>query len=557
VTDPGTTVRQRRWLWSVLPRFEETLQPEHYRFTGKIRALVCAALITITLLVAAQIEDLENNTAVYWNLFPFHLVTHVADMLLGLWIWKGRLSTAGMRRATYACVFIEALTTVVTAWVYGTLTSHMVGFGFVLVLVYRLAFDFRTGAAAFLMILAGLWAVVIAEVSGWLPPQPIAPGPVDHIYQIDEREFRAMFFMTILLGLTFVLANWTVARLRFKELTIRLLREQLHAADAGRVGRHSGRTLSDTYAVGAVLGAGGMGEVYDGEHRRTRRRVAIKLLHPHLVEDPQILARFRREAEAIGRLGSEHIVEIVDVGEDDGQPFLVLEYLDGESLAAKLATGPLDWKTLDEVIRQLALGLDAAHRAGVVHRDLKPANVFLARRDDGSLLVKILDFGVSKVRDNATAITREIAILGTPDYMSPEQAVGLADAIDERSDVFAVGAIVYAAATGRAPFEATSVPAQLRRICDEEPVPVEELRPDAPPGLAAVIAIALAKRPEERYARSGELAADLATVIAGGDVSAIVARAAKVQRGKPASRSGADVRVRRDDAVAMAHTHTG
>jgi serine/threonine-protein kinase len=347
-----------------------------------------------------------------------------------------------------------------------------------------------------------------------------------------------------------------VARLRFKEMTIRLLREQLHAADAGRIGRHSGRTLADTYAVGAVVGTGGMGEVYAGEHRRTRRRVAIKLLHPHLVEDPQILARFRREAEAIGRLGSEHIVEIVDVGEDDGQPFLVLEYLDGESLAARLAAGPLDLATVDEVIRQLAMGLDAAHRAGVVHRDLKPANVFLCRRDDGSLLVKILDFGVSKVRDNATAITREIAILGTPDYMSPEQAVGLADAVDERSDVFSLGGILYAAVTGRAPFEASSVPAQLRRICDEEPVPVDELRPDAPPGVAAVIAIALAKRPEDRYPRPGELAADLDLAIGGGDVAGIIARAARVQRGRPASRTAGDG-LRRDDSVALARTHGG
>jgi len=390
---------------------------------------------------------------------------------------------------------------------------------------------------------------VLAERAGVLHPQPIALDGVDYVYRVGAREVNGMIMLTVSMLLTFVLSNWAVARMRFKELTIRHLREQLSAAEAGQLGQHSGRTLADTYVVGGLLGTGGMGEVYAGEHRRTHRKVAVKMLHPHLAADPQILARFRREAEAIGRLGSEHIVEILDVGQDDGQPFLVLELLDGENLGVRIERGPLDLATVVEVVRQLALGLDAAHRAGVVHRDLKPENVYLCRRDDGSLLVKILDFGVSKVRDKATAITREVALLGTPDYMSPEQAVGLTEDIDERSDLFSLGGIVYAAVTGRRPFIASSMPAQLRRICDEEPLPIEELRPDAPAGVAAVVAIAMAKRPEQRYESASLLAADLAAAIAGTLAPEVVARAATVERGRPASR---DVQPR--DAEAQAGT---
>src|SRR4029078_3904377 len=154
-------------------------------------------------------------------------------------------------------------------------------------------------------------------------------------------------------GFRSVVANWAVARMRHKDIAIRILRESLYATERGRVGRHTGPTLRDTYSVGAprhaaralrdtdavgpLLGSGGMGEVYAGTHLRTRRKVAIKMLHPHLIADPTVLTRFKREAEVTGKLGSEHIVSVIDINEDDGQPFLVLEYMAGESLAARIA----------------------------------------------------------------------------------------------------------------------------------------------------------------------------------------------------------------------------
>ncbi len=550
-----TQVHHRRWLWSVLPRFEEKLTPELWRFSGKLRFWAVLILSLQSLLVLAQHESMHLDPDTYWTLFAFEMPIQVIDFMIGFAIWKGNLSNRTCRRLTWACIVMEAFLTVATAYCYGTVSSHMAAVAMVLVFLYRLSYDFRIGLGTLVLLLVGHWAVAIGEVSGWIPSQPMSAEGIDFVYRTDAREINAMILYSLALTLGFAMANWAVARMRFKEVTIRLLREQLNAAEAIRVGKHSGKTLADTYVVGGLVDAGGMGEIYAGEHRRTRRKVALKMLHAHLADDEHILARFKREAEAIGRLGSEHIVEVLDVGAEDGQPFLVLELLDGENLGARLAKGPLDLQTLDLVVQQIALGLDAAHKAGVVHRDLKPDNVYLSRRDDGTLLVKILDFGVSKVRDKATAITREVALLGTPDYMSPEQAVGLTEEVGERSDIFSLGGIVYAALTGRPPFVASSMPAQLRRICDEEPVPLAELRPDVPPAVAAVVAIAMAKRPEQRYARATELALDLSAAIADALPEAVLARAAAIDRGKPATRPTTTPRA--SDALANAQTQGG
>jgi len=291
--------------------------------------------------------------------------------------------------------------------------------------------------------------------------------------------------------------------------------------------------------VGPLIGRGGMGEVYSGHHRRTRRKVAIKMLYPHLVDDPLLRKRFRREAEIAGALGSEHIVEIIDIDVEEDQPFLVLELLEGESLDERIAReGPLPFEVVAEVVSQIARGVAKAHSALVIHRDLKPANILLTPRP-GGFRAKILDFGVSKIRGEATAITQEVALLGTPDFMSPEQAIGVTEDLDTTTDVFALGGITYCLLTGVRPFQATSVPALLGRICDEEPIPVDELRADVPAGAADVLTIAMAKRRSERYDEVTDLARDLAAVLAGDPPPSLAARAARVYRGRPATRSAA------------------
>jgi tRNA A-37 threonylcarbamoyl transferase component Bud32 len=549
---PETTASASRsgLMQSIFPRFDEAVSPEFYRLSGRLRAITNGLFIAANLVLAPQLGALGFDRDVHLRTLIAFLSIHAIDLVLGIVLWRGRFSLRTQRRLTYASIVLETAATVTASWVYGSVNSYFMAVELVFILMYRLAFDFRTGLAAFVLILAGQWAVVIAEVAGVLPAQPIGAHEIDKVYVVPLRQIGSMVYLSIVFVLTFVVANWAVARMRHKDIAIRILRESLYRTDRGQIGRHTGRTLRDTYTVGSLLGTGGMGEVYAGTHIRTRRKVAIKILHPHLIADSTVLSRFRREAEVTGKLGSEHIVGVIDVDEDDGQPFLVLELMDGESLAARIAAqGPLALEEIADIVEQIAAGLDVAHKAGVIHRDLKPENLFLCPRPDGGVTVKILDFGVSKIRGDATALTHEVAIVGTPDFMSPEQAVGNADKVDAGSDVFSLGGVAYNAITGRRPFEATSVPALLRQICDEEPPAIAELRPEVPVAVADVIAVAMAKQATERYASAIDVARDLRAAVAGALDAGVTLRAQQITRGKPAG-----ARIRREAIDPTDHT---
>ena len=264
-----------------------------------------------------------------------------------------------------------------------------------------------------------------------------------------------------------------------------------------------GAVIAGTYAIEALLGKGGMGAVFLASHARLPgKKVAIKVLHPD-VADTESLARFRREAEIASRLGHAHIVEVHDFNVlPDGTPYLVLEYLQGESLAARLARGPL---TLDQaigIVRQVGSALAAAHREDIVHRDLKPQNVFIVQTEGDHGIVeraKVLDFGISKIRGSQTIKTQDTSILGTPQYMAPEQALGQHDRVDARTDVFALGAMVYEMLCGQPAFAGASVPEVVFKVVYEETAPLADRVPGLPPHVTAAIHRALAKKPEERW----------------------------------------------------------
>jgi hypothetical protein len=541
--EPTPQVREPRSnrYWFLLPRFEERLTPEFYRLTGRLRVVITLSLLVMNVASYPMVPSLQIDTRAFDRMFAFHTPMHVVDCLIGLWIWKGRLSVRAMRVLTYVSLHVELGTTLVVMYAYGSVSSHMLVIAVVMLLTYRLAYDFRIGVTALAVIVLGHWAIVLAEVGGWLPPQPLALGQVDTVYQLPERELGAMAFITLMMLLTFAIAHWAVARLRYREAAIQLLRESLYARDHRRVGRHTGRSLNDTYLLGELLGTGGMGEVYRGTRADQAEPLAIKLLHPHLIDDASVLERFRREAEITSALGSPHIVQVIDVGEDDGHPYMVLEHLEGQSLGERLRTdGPIPAHDLVQLARQLADGLDVAHDSGVVHRDLKPENIFLVPAAPGEPpRLKILDFGVSKIRGRATTLTRQVALVGTPDFMSPEQAVGLAQHVGQATDIYSMGAVLYTALTGARPFSAPSVPALLRRICEEEPVPASQLLDGggdgaAPPAMIdSVLVIAMAKDPAQRYRTAAELADDLERAVAGELPADVVARAAAVTRGRP------------------------
>jgi eukaryotic-like serine/threonine-protein kinase len=249
-----------------------------------------------------------------------------------------------------------------------------------------------------------------------------------------------------------------------------------------------GRVIADRYKILALLGEGGMGAVYVAEHLPVGRKVAVKRLHPELASDEKAIARLQREARAAGATGHEHVVEILDLGfADDGAPFLVMEYLRGRSLAQQLREEPrLEPIRACRLAGQVLCALEAVHARGIVHRDLKPDNIILTRRRGDPEFVKVVDFGISKVRpDEGEAtmhLTRTGVMLGTPYYMSPEQARGM-KALDHRLDLFALGVILYEALSGQLPFSGENYHQLLQSILTGRHEPLSTFAPALPPAL--------------------------------------------------------------------------
>ena len=271
--------------------------------------------------------------------------------------------------------------------------------------------------------------------------------------------------------------------------------------DAGRDVLDVGAVLGETYRIQALIGRGGMGAVWAAEHLRLPgKHVAVKVLLDAAAGGEEMLQRFRREAEIASRLGHPNIVEVLDFNTlPTGQPYIVLEYLQGETLAGRLAGGRLQLEEALAITRQIGSALQAAHRAGVVHRDLKPDNVFLCTpEEDMPTRVKVLDFGISKIRGSQSLRTQDAILMGTPQYMSPEQATGKNTTVDARTDVFAVGAIVYEMLGGQPAFAGGSLAEVVYRVVHGEPTPLRELAPALPENVLSAVERALQKDPAAR-----------------------------------------------------------
>jgi serine/threonine-protein kinase len=270
-------------------------------------------------------------------------------------------------------------------------------------------------------------------------------------------------------------------------------------------GLRPGIVVAETYEITRLLGQGGMGAVWEAKHLRLPgKRVVIKVLL-FGATDATVLARFRREAEIGSRLGHPNIVQVIDFNTlPDGTPYIVLELLQGESLASRLLRGPLPLEQVTSIVTQVGSALAAAHREGVVHRDLKPDNVFLCPTDLGGEVrdvVKVLDFGISKIRGANTVLTQDAALLGTPQYMAPEQATGRNDEIDARTDVFAFGAMTFEMLAGKAPFTGDTLAAVIHAIVYTPTPPLAALAPatDVPPAIVAAVERAMEKNRDARF----------------------------------------------------------
>ena len=272
----------------------------------------------------------------------------------------------------------------------------------------------------------------------------------------------------------------------------------------------AGTLISDRYRILGLLGKGGMGAVYRAEHVHMRKTVALKVLHRELLDKEEVVARFEREAVAAGSIDHPNVAAASDFGKlDDGSYYLVLEYVDGQSLRALLDTDVLSHARAIEITRQIALALRAAHQLGIVHRDLKPDNVMLVAEANGKERIKVLDFGIARVsmpdaRADATKLTRVGVIMGTIAYMSPEQALG--QAVDGRSDLYSLGVMLYEMIAGELPFQAELASQVLARQLTEAPPP---LPPSTPAPLAALVLDLMEKSAEKRPATAADVIARL------------------------------------------------
>ncbi len=270
-----------------------------------------------------------------------------------------------------------------------------------------------------------------------------------------------------------------------------------------------GTLVAGKYRVGRPLGAGGMAEVYEAEHVDLGTRLAIKVLRPELTRSPTVVQRFSREAQSAAQLESEHVARVIDVGQHEQLPFIVMERLDGDDLAARLAkVGPLPLADAVDHLLQAGQALAEAHARGIIHRDIKPSNLFLAQRPPDDTRIKVLDFGIAKAvsTDSSGELTRTRDVLGSPLYMSPEQLLA-SSKVGPTSDVWSLGVVLQELITGQPPFDGPSVAAIHAAILEREPAPLLSTHPRE---IAAIIGRCLRKDPTERYQNIRELAAALA-----------------------------------------------
>src|SRR5438105_2893657 len=302
-----------------------------------------------------------------------------------------------------------------------------------------------------------------------------------------------------------------------------LAQHDISAADAASL---SPNTRIDRYEIRSLLGKGGMGEVYLAEDLRLHRKVALKILPGAVAANQDRMRRFEQEATAAAALNHPHIAHIYEIGESEGTHFIAIEHIDGDTLRDKIHRDKAPLQKLLKYLTQVAEGLTKAHAAGIVHRDLKPDNIMITRDD----YAKILDFGLAKLIEpqkplgSGSAASSEVGtaimaqhslagmVMGTAGYMSPEQAQGKVEQIDQRSDIFSFGCILFEAVTGQRPFEDESVIKSLHKVAYEPAPPIKDFNPSAPTGLQRLIHRCLEKDRDERYQTIQDVALELKEV---------------------------------------------
>ncbi|MBX3435386.1 MAG: serine/threonine protein kinase [Pirellulales bacterium] len=449
-------------------------------------------------------------TFLVWSLFAYPLAEHVSDKRLTIFVAHiavtGILALAARKLCAKCDLSMTALR-VAEAIVFGvpaaffivlnyqklslcsSLTdghSHIpnvVGAWTLLIFCYALLVPNRWRRAAIVLGAMGAAPIIVMAVAYFRLPQ------FAELVTLPEfrGSFTEHFLMMALSVVVGVVGVHSINSLR---------REAFVAKQLGQ------------YRLKRMLGSGGMGEVYLAEHQMMKRPCAIKIIRPEKAGDPKVLARFEREVRATAKLSHWNSIDIYDYGRtEDGTFYYVMEFLPGHNIGELVnAHGPLPAARIIHLMRQVCDALAEAHEQGLIHRDIKPANIYCAYRGGLFDVAKLLDFGLAKPIADTTdsGLTQEGAITGSPLYMSPEQATG-GDAIDARSDVYSLGAVMYFMATGRPPFAHASAIKVLVAHAAEDPEPPRMLRPELPPALEEAILRCLEKRPDDRFQSAGEL----------------------------------------------------
>jgi len=437
------------------------------------------------------------------------LVSMVIEVGCGLWMgWLARTKRMTPTNTTIAWFIIA--TGVCSAILYYGLFSPQ-GLMLAVFVVFFVGTRDRTAVVVMVHLIVASFhlAAVVARAAGAVPALGALPFADGELGKLVFTELIVQLLLGAALMASLVLRRTMVTITSDLEQRARALgHHELLLDDAKRAfeaslrsvggGRFSHQSLGP-YRLGRLLGEGAMGEVYEAIDVRTGAATAVKVLHRRLMEDERSVKRFLTEIRIIRSLSTEHVVRVLDTGElGSPLPYIAMERLHGRDLRNHLrgrVGRRMSLADANEMLRQIAHGVDAAHQAGIVHRDLKPSNVYLTT--EGTW--KILDFGVSKVVGEHT----ENAVVGTPNYMSPEQLKGCT--IDGRADVFALGAILYTAITGKQAFSGENLVAVAMQVAHHEPPPPSALVPELPRGIDAVVMTALVKDPLKRYATAGEL----------------------------------------------------
>jgi tRNA A-37 threonylcarbamoyl transferase component Bud32 len=459
-------------------RSELTSSESDYRRASRVLVWLGPGLIAYNLTLAylilrqPEIDWEEAPKAPYY--LGLNLPAHAVYSLLNAW----QLRRPTRRRSTYRLVaatsgVLLAWTCALGLWLKGSDDTVSVLLTVLTVAISRVYYDFAIGAT--------VGAFALASHAGVVALEAVHEGadPVGRLLAIS-----------VVHGLTWLCASLLASRLEQASAPA-------PAAGLERGGPRPGSVIQGKYQLDRILGSGGMGTVFAARHLQTGKRAALKWLNQERL-DAASLARFAQEAQAAGRIHHPNVVALYDVGEEDGRSFLVMELLEGQSLRERLSAGPLPVRAALDVVAQAARGVAAAHAAGVVHRDLKPENLFLTVGARQQRLVKVLDFGISKLAHHASElVTQSDVLIGTPLYMAPERLFG--EASDERADIYALGIILHECLVGRVPFQAENA-ASLGRLHALEPALVlpSTQRSEVPELVDELVAHALARSPQAR-----------------------------------------------------------